>query len=497
MKTTIDQVNSNINNNKKRESGGDSAMDAAATTTENPKEEEEEEETVIVAQPEEEKAQSIPQQPSFFERVTTSVVTAVESVNKKDELDWAASFGDNPALPPEEISSVAAAASSLDDCWACDDPPCATLDDAVTKVFAKIDDAVENVENAENNDDAKEEEEQEEDEKEQVIEQQEEEEEERPQPQPVVLPPPPPPPSKREEEDWEKIVKKRLPPRLVGTLRDPLGPFTVIFFGNKDVGKTTIVSRYTDGGWGGGNRIRAGRPTVCADISTKTVILGDGDAVKLTLWDTAGAEQFKAFLPMYMRKLDAAVLVYAANDAASMHAIGPWHEFVAREAPQCAVWFAVANKIDTVLDGNFKNSQDRLAAQLPMLRDGAELARIYDIPQFKMTNALTGEGVDDLFAQIAVTLRTRQMRLRGLDVKSVNPDSAAQVLKNATRAMAESSSAPPPQSTKIPNKISSSGVIVLRRGEYEDADRLKAEQKEYARLVRREIARRNGLYSFC
>lgn len=80
-------------------------------------------------------------------------------------------------------------------------------------------------------------------------------------------------------------------------------PKKVILLGNSGVGKTSLFNRWTN------NTFDAGaHPTIGASNTFKAVDL-DQRVVKITLWDTAGQEQFRAITPLYIRGAKCAVLV--------------------------------------------------------------------------------------------------------------------------------------------------------------------------------------------
>jgi small GTP-binding protein len=99
----------------------------------------------------------------------------------------------------------------------------------------------------------------------------------------------------------------------------PVAPKTckVAFIGNTHVGKTTIIES-----WFPSDSYRR-RPTVGANHRSRTVRLEDQD-VELAVWDTAGQEQFRAFVPMYIRSAAVVIVTAAVDDLASFTAIDDW-----------------------------------------------------------------------------------------------------------------------------------------------------------------------------
>ena len=50
-----------------------------------------------------------------------------------------------------------------------------------------------------------------------------------------------------------------------------------------------------------------------ADVESKAVKI-NGDDVIFQVWDTAGQERFRSLLPLYMKGIDGAVVVYSVTD---------------------------------------------------------------------------------------------------------------------------------------------------------------------------------------
>ena len=50
-----------------------------------------------------------------------------------------------------------------------------------------------------------------------------------------------------------------------------------------------------------------------ADVESKAVKI-NGDDVIFQVWDTAGQERFRSLLPLYMKGIDGAVVVYSITD---------------------------------------------------------------------------------------------------------------------------------------------------------------------------------------
>ncbi len=117
----------------------------------------------------------------------------------------------------------------------------------------------------------------------------------------------------------------------------------VVFIGNSDVGKTTLV-----------HRIRANAMaldkisnTVGAEFSTATFEgARSNNKINFQLWDTAGQERFRSLVPLYFRYADLFLLVFDISDISSFEAIDDWIQLVRVSNRGNVPMILVGNKSD-------------------------------------------------------------------------------------------------------------------------------------------------------
>lgn len=151
----------------------------------------------------------------------------------------------------------------------------------------------------------------------------------------------------------------------------------VVFLGDTQVGKTAIINFY--------NRINNENidPTIAAN-SVKTTVYLDGNEVNLNLWDTAGQENYRCLLPLYVRGAQIGVVVFDLSNPISYNHVDDWiNEF--RQQNECKM-IVVGNKND--LDK--KVDTDKIHDEL--IEKGLS---------FFQTSAKTGDGIELLFHEIA------------------------------------------------------------------------------------------------
>jgi small GTP-binding protein len=157
----------------------------------------------------------------------------------------------------------------------------------------------------------------------------------------------------------------------------------MILLGNAGVGKTSLAYRWTQGRFSP-NII----PTVGVSSMFNEVTVGTR-AVRITLWDTAGQEQFRVMMPLYIRDAKAAIVVAAADNADSFHAIPTWLDLISGTQEEPIPSILAVNKSDVL---------DPLTADEP-----AKLIDLYrsHFEGFFCVSALSGAQVDDLFKEAA------------------------------------------------------------------------------------------------
>ena len=113
--------------------------------------------------------------------------------------------------------------------------------------------------------------------------------------------------------------------------------------------------------------------------------------MQLQIWDTAGQERFRTITQSYYRSADAIVLVYDIGSATSFRNLSEWLQEVERYA---------GNSVHRILIGNKSDRTDREIAS----EHGRQFAQENGMP-FLETSAKNSSNIDELFLQLAKTLR--------------------------------------------------------------------------------------------
>lgn len=80
--------------------------------------------------------------------------------------------------------------------------------------------------------------------------------------------------------------------------------FKVVFLGDISVGKTSIITRFSE------NQYKENyEASIGVDFTSKTIRYR-GKYIKLQMWDTAGQEKYKSLIPAYIRGSSIVFLIF-------------------------------------------------------------------------------------------------------------------------------------------------------------------------------------------
>ena len=93
----------------------------------------------------------------------------------------------------------------------------------------------------------------------------------------------------------------------------------VVLLGDQSVGKSSISQRYVKNVFTGTHVA-----TVGGAYLQQKVVLNNGVAIKLHLWDTGGQERFRSMTNLYYRDANAAILTYDITNEQSFTSLNFW-----------------------------------------------------------------------------------------------------------------------------------------------------------------------------
>jgi len=162
----------------------------------------------------------------------------------------------------------------------------------------------------------------------------------------------------------------------------------IVILGHTGVGKTSMVNKYVRG-----NSAGQTTATIGAAFMKKDVVL-NGYRIVLQIWDTAGQERFRSMAPMYYRGAHAAILVFDVTSQETFEKVGGWVDELQDNAGEDIILVVAANKCDLVQSG----SSGSVA-----MKEANDYAKHIRAQLFE-TSALTGKGIEPLFAHVCQSL---------------------------------------------------------------------------------------------
>lgn len=160
----------------------------------------------------------------------------------------------------------------------------------------------------------------------------------------------------------------------------------LVIIGDGACGKTSLLYVFTLGKFP-----EEYHPTVFENYVTDCRV--DGIKVSLTLWDTAGQEEYERLRPFSYSKADIILIGFAVDDPESLvNARTKWAEEALRYCPDAPIILVGLKK-------DLRDSQKSNATHIEFVKveDAQQVAKQIGAKKYMECSALTGEGVDDVF----------------------------------------------------------------------------------------------------
>ncbi len=165
--------------------------------------------------------------------------------------------------------------------------------------------------------------------------------------------------------------------------------FKIVVLGEGAVGKTAVVTRFSHGFFRTDYKT-----TIGSQFAVKNIDITDNSGsrytVKLQIWDVAGQSRFQILRPMYYRGSSGGILVYDVTRRRTFIVLEEW----LRELEK-----AIGKQIPLVLVANKTDLPDRVIEP----SEGRKFADEHGMPYLE-SSAKTGEGIVDIFEELAKTL---------------------------------------------------------------------------------------------
>jgi len=164
--------------------------------------------------------------------------------------------------------------------------------------------------------------------------------------------------------------------------------FKIIIVGDPNVGKTSLILRYTNNAFR-----RSYVPTLGVHVTDKIFKVEDS-VIQLTLWDIGGQVKFETMRQQFYRGSDAVFLVFDLTRIETFNSIPKWFSDVLaqlKSSSDTLTGFIIGNKNDLI---------EQRMISVDMANNTANQLNL----GFIETSALQGENVDYAFSTIATLL---------------------------------------------------------------------------------------------
>jgi small GTP-binding protein len=189
----------------------------------------------------------------------------------------------------------------------------------------------------------------------------------------------------------------------------------LLLLGNGSVGKTSLINRYLKKVY---NPVYL--TTIGIDKSVKFLLINNKQ-IQLSIWDTAGQEQFRTITKSFYNKTDGVILCFDLTEKDSLNSINYWIEQLNSKINLEDIGIVlVGTKLDLL----------EFEANLKEIKSEAEkVADSYKIKYFN-TSSLTGENVKEVFDYlIRMTLNVKKFNEFEKDQKDENGDTIFDIVE--------------------------------------------------------------------
>ena len=159
----------------------------------------------------------------------------------------------------------------------------------------------------------------------------------------------------------------------------------IVVIGDVNVGKTNIIRRIM------GEEFREMEATIGVEFMYINIKDIDKDDPKKTMsiqiWDTSGAERYKAITTTHIRGADGAYIVYDISNESSFNHINYWYNCIKDAADKDIIIYLIGNKSDLVYE------EGRAVKK----SDAIEFANKYNLQGYEECSAKNNENIKQTF----------------------------------------------------------------------------------------------------
>ena len=174
--------------------------------------------------------------------------------------------------------------------------------------------------------------------------------------------------------------------------------FKILFLGDSEVGKTSILVRYAEGKFESN-----GLPTLGVDLIYKYIKI-DNKSIRLDLWDTAGEERFRNIASNHYKGANGIIFVFDITKYETFKKLRSWIEDVKEN---------VSPDSQMAIAGNKSDLEDRRQVEKEMVDD---FCKQHNLKYFEIS-AKSGNGINEVFDYLIKQLLSNNKLVSAPSVK--------------------------------------------------------------------------------
>ena len=159
----------------------------------------------------------------------------------------------------------------------------------------------------------------------------------------------------------------------------------IVVIGDTNVGKTNIIRRII------GEDFKEMEATIGVEfmyVNIKDIDKEDPNkTMSIQIWDTSGAERYKAITTTHIRGADGAYIVYDISDESSFNHLLYWYNYIKDAADEDIIIYLIGNKSDLIYE------EGRSVKK----KDAMEFANKYKLHGYAECSAKNNENIQETF----------------------------------------------------------------------------------------------------
>ena len=159
----------------------------------------------------------------------------------------------------------------------------------------------------------------------------------------------------------------------------------IVVIGDVNVGKTNIIRRLI------GEEFKEMEATIGVEfmyVNIKDIDKEDPNkTMSIQIWDTSGAERYKAITTTHIRGADGAYIVYDISDESSFNHLLYWYNYIKDAADEDIIIYLIGNKSDLIYE------EGRSVKK----KDAMEFANKYKLHGYAECSAKNNENIQETF----------------------------------------------------------------------------------------------------